>query len=70
MLSITSTGRNPMNGEMETKTFEYEIQYENGKYFRGTQADYYEEGNIRKDQNGKKYLSLDGEQSSTTFSLE
>jgi hypothetical protein len=70
MLSITSTGRNPMNGEMETKTFDYEIQYENGKYFRGTQADYYEEGTIRKDQNGKEYLTLDGEQSSVKFSLE
>ncbi|MDA3912332.1 MAG: RICIN domain-containing protein [Bacteroidales bacterium] len=70
ILSITSTRRNQRNGEMETNTFDYEIQYENGKYFRGTKADYYEEGTIRKDQNDNEYLSLDGEQSSVKFSLE
>lgn len=70
LLSVTSTRRNPMNGEVETKTFDYEIQYENGQYFRGNKTDYYEKGTIRKDQNGNEYLTLDGEQSSVKFSLE
>jgi hypothetical protein len=70
ILSVTATKRNQMNGEMETNTYDYEIMYESGKYYRGSLEDYYEEGKIRKDANGNKYLTLDGEQSSVKFSLE
>jgi hypothetical protein len=70
VLSITATGRNPMTGEMETNTFDYEIKYENGEYFRGKDGDYPEKGEIRTDDNGNPYLTLSGEQSVVSFKIK
>jgi len=70
ILAVTATRRNQKNGKMETKTYDYEINYKDGVYFRGTKENYYEEGEIKEDSTGTPYLSLSGEQSSVKFSVE
>jgi hypothetical protein len=71
-LSVTSTKRNQVNGQMETKTFDYEIKFKDGLYYRGDQNDptsYYESGKPET-RNNKQVLSLEGEQSAVEFTLE
>lgn len=70
ILSVTSTGRNMSNGQMETNTYDFEMNYADGQYSRGSQDSYYEVGTIHKDSEGNEYLRLEGEQSSITLKLQ
>jgi hypothetical protein len=63
VLSVTTTGENPMNGEIETRTYDYDIDYKDGKYSKGTMEDYYQEGELKTNSEGVLYLGLSGEQS-------
>jgi len=70
-LSVTAEGENPMNGQMETKTFEMKLKHKDGKYVNGD-WDCMEcgQGEVKIYPDGRQVLELSGEQHSIELILE
>lgn len=69
VLTVTATGINQSNGKKETKTFDYTINFKDGKYIVGSD-DYPQTCNISTRSDGKQVFTVSGEQSSIDFTVQ